>query len=151
MNITKNFTLAEAQHTNHNINNVIPNELVMNNVRLLAEKVLQPLRDWYGKPIIINSWYRSPQLNNLLPGASKTSQHMEGKAADIDTNSVEENKKIFNHIKDNLIFDELIWEFGGKWIHVSYNHDRPNRQRIKAAKKDKKGNIYYEQILIKNN
>lgn len=146
MNITKNFTLAEAVVTHTGLNNVIPNEIVMNNIQQLAIHVLQPLRDWYGKPIKVNSWYRTPQVN-VAVGGSTTSYHLTGKAADIDTDSVAENKKLFNYIKDNLLFDELIWEFGGKWVHVAYSADKPNRQRIKVAKRRKNGEIYYEQVL----
>jgi len=146
MNITKNFTLAEAVVTHTGLNNVIPNEIIMNNVQQVAKHILQPLRDWYGKPIKVNSWYRTPQVNAAVKG-SDTSHHLTGKAVDITAGSVEENKKLFNYIKDILLFDELIWEFGGRWVHVAYSADKPNRQRIKVAKRRKNGEIYYEQVL----
>lgn len=85
----------------------------------LIETVLDPLREWYGKPIIVNSGYRCEALNKAVGGVS-TSFHKYGYAADITAGNKTENKKLFNYIKDNLPFTELGWEGNGKWIHVAW-------------------------------
>ena len=75
----------------------------------LVDNVLDPLRTWWGKPITVNSGYRCPELNAAVKG-SKTSQHMSGQAADIDTGDRQQNKLLFEHIRKNLPFDQLIDE-----------------------------------------
>jgi hypothetical protein len=109
------------------------------NFMLLAEKIFEPIREHFGVPIHISSGYRSKELNAKI-GGSSTSQHCKGQAVDIDmdgsTNGVS-NADVFNYIKDNLPFDQLIWEFGNEdnpdWVHVSYV---PNgrKQILKAFK-----------------
>jgi hypothetical protein len=109
------------------------------NFMLLAEKIFEPIREHFGVPIHISSGYRSKELNAKI-GGSATSQHCKGQAVDIDmdgsTNGVS-NADVFNYIKDNLPFDQLIWEFGNEdncdWVHVSYV---PNgrKQILKAFK-----------------
>jgi hypothetical protein len=85
------------------------------------------LREWYGKPIIVNSGYRCEALNKAIGGA-KSSQHMLGEAADITAGSKEENEELFNYIKDNLEFDQLINESDFSWVHVSYREGRLRKQ-----------------------
>jgi hypothetical protein len=91
---------------------------------------LQPLRDGIGKPIKVNSGYRCKRLNKLI-GGSPTSQHTEGNAADLDAVGYS-NAELFNYIKDNLDFDQLIWEFGNRkepaWVHVSWDSRRMRKQ-----------------------
>ena len=109
------------------------------NFKLLAEKIFEPVREHFGVPIRISSGYRSKELNAKI-GGSSTSQHCKGQAVDLDqdgsTNGVS-NADVFNYIKDNLPFDQLIWEFGNEdnpdWVHVSYV---PNgrKQILKAFK-----------------
>jgi hypothetical protein len=134
-NISKNITYKEATNSptaiNRGIQN-IPNPVELECMRLVAELVFQPLREWYAKPIKINSFFRNKALN-VAVGGSKTSQHRFGKAIDIDAGSVAENKKLFDYIKDNLEFDQLIWEKGGAWVHVSYNKGN-NRKQILSIK-----------------
>lgn len=96
----------------------------------LVDNVLDPLREWYGKPITVNSGYRSPKLNTAV-GGSKTSQHMKGEAADITAGSKEENKKLFDYIKSNLVFDQLIDESNFSWVHVSFKPAGNRRQILK--------------------
>lgn len=103
----------------HKINNV-PSEMELANMKLVSEKCFEPLRTWYGKPIKINSFYRCKELNDVLKG-SKTSQHIKGEAIDIDAGSKEENKKIFDWCKANLIFDQLINEYDYSWVHISFS------------------------------
>ena len=92
-------------------------------LKSLIETILDPLREWYGKPIMVNSAFRSEALNKAVGGVS-TSLHKRGMASDITTGSRAENEKLFNYIKDNLPFTEMGWEGNGTWVHVAWNgHD----------------------------
>ena len=104
-------------------------------MQLLAEKVFEPLREWVDAPIKVNSMFRSLELNTALKG-SQTSSHMKGEAMDITSMGGKSNLEMFHWIKDNLDFDQLIWEFGKepKWLHVSYNKDN-NRKQVLVTKK----------------
>lgn len=121
----------------------MPDEYQITNMYILAHKVFEPLRKWVGGPIKINSFFRSIELNEAI-GGSSTSQHCEGRAMDIDdTYGYKTNSEMFNYIKDNLDFDQLIWEFGDDeepdWIHVSYCSTDENRKRcLKAYKENRK-------------
>lgn len=117
-----------------------PGQVELVNMEIIAERIFEPLRDWVGGPIRINSFYRGPQLNKAI-GGSKRSQHMEGRAMDLDdTYGHKTNAEMFYYIKQNLDFDQLIWEFGTdenpNWIHVSYVSEDGNRQRCLKAYKD---------------
>ena len=117
-----------------------PGQVELVNMEIIAERIFEPLRDWVGGPIRINSFYRGPQLNKAI-GGSKRSQHMEGRAMDLDdTYGYKTNAEMFYYIKQNLDFDQLIWEFGTdenpNWIHVSYVSEDGNRQRCLKAYKD---------------
>lgn len=104
-----------------------PNFEVSTNLMQLAYYILDPLREKYGKPIIVNSAYRCPELNKAV-GGSKTSQHMKGLAADITVGSSTQNKKLFQLIIDmDLPYDQLIDEKNFRWIHVSYTKN-PRKQ-----------------------
>ena len=95
---------------------------VAHNIRNLVEKILDPLREAWGQPIIVSSGYRCPRLNKIVKGAP-SSQHLLGQAADIHTVSdrPEDNKRLFDLIRKlDLPFDQLIDEYGYNWIHVSY-------------------------------
>lgn len=126
----KYFSIKEMTKSNtataKGINNT-PDQTVTDNLTKLIETVLDPLREWYGKPIIVNSGYRCEALNKAIGGA-KSSQHMLGEAADITVGSKEENEKLFNYIKDNLEFDQLINESDFSWVHVSYREGRLRKQ-----------------------
>lgn len=90
--------------------------------------VLDPLRDAYGKPIRVNSGYRSPALNKAVKG-SKTSQHVKGQAADITGGNKQENKKLFELAQElNLPYCQLIDERGFTWVHISYDKNNVKRQ-----------------------
>ena len=109
------------------------------NMQIIAELVFEPLREWAGGPIKINSFYRCKELNSAIGGSSR-SQHCEGRAIDLDdTFGHKTNAEMFNYIKDNLDFDQLIWEFGNDknpdWVHVSYVSSDENRKRILKAYK----------------
>ena len=110
---------------------------------LLSEKIFEPLRVHVGGPIKINSFYRGPELNKAIGGSAK-SQHCHGQAMDIDdTYGNASNKEMFNWIKANLDYDQMIWEFGTDenpdWVHVSYVDPGSNRNRcLKAYREDGK-------------
>jgi len=109
------------------------------NMVVLAENIFEPLRKWVGGPIKINSFFRSQELNKAIGGSSK-SQHCEGRAIDIDdVYGWRTNAEMYNYIKDNLDFDQLIWEFGTDynpdWVHVSYVSVDGNRKRCLRAEK----------------
>tara|TARA_Y100000593_G_scaffold95076_1_gene199203 strand:- start:3123 stop:3611 length:489 start_codon:yes stop_codon:yes gene_type:complete len=114
-----------------------PTEAHLKNMRLVAEKVFQPLREWADHPIRINSMYRSPDLCEAI-NSSRGSQHTKGQAIDLTTMGEKTNGELFEYIKENLDFDQMIWEFGNdenpKWIHVSYVSKKANRNRILRAK-----------------
>ena len=121
------------------INNV-PNDDQLKAMKLVAEKVFEPLREWVGGPIKINSFFRSVKLNKAIGGSSK-SQHCHGQAIDIDdTYKVVANSDMYDYIKNNLDFDQLIWEFGDddnpNWVHVSYVSEEDNRNRCLKAYKE---------------
>lgn len=100
--------------------------------KLLCEKVFEPIRKFVGGPIKINSGFRCATLNKAI-GGSSTSQHCKGEAIDIPVGS-----KVFHYIKDNLVFDQLIWEFGNstepQWVHVSYSKNGNRKQVLRAVK-----------------
>lgn len=128
----KHFTIDELCRSDtarsRGIDNA-PTEEVKRNLTALVANVLDPLREWYGKPIYVNSGYRCPALNKAVGGVA-SSQHLTGQAADIDVNDRTENRKLMKHIEDNLDFDQLIWENGGAWVHVSYRADGKNRRQV---------------------
>jgi len=117
-----------------------PTEKHKDNMIKLAEKVFEPLRAYVGGPIKINSFYRSPELNKAIGGSSK-SQHCNGQAIDIDdTFGKMSNAEMYEFIKENLDFDQMIWEFGDEenpnWVHVSYVSEAKNRNRCLQAYKE---------------
>lgn len=147
MQLSKNLSLAEMIRSESakraGINNM-PTKEHLESMRVLAEKIFQPIRDYFKRPIHLSSGYRSKALNASIKGASKTSQHSKGEAIDIDMDGTEiTNKQVFDYIKDNLEFDQLIWEFGTDnnpaWVHVSFNSKgRQRKQILKATKKNGK-------------
>ena len=117
-----------------------PNDEQLDNMKRIAEKVFEPLRKYVGGPIKINSFFRSVKLNKIIGGSSK-SQHCHGQAIDIDdTFKVVANSDMYNYIKNNLDFDQMIWEFGDddnpNWVHVSYVSKEDNRNRCLKAYKE---------------
>lgn len=127
----KYFTIQELTRSDtaeeHGIDNT-PTKEAKENLVALVDNVLDPLREMYGKPIIVNSGYRCPQLNAAVGGA-KNSQHMRGEAADITAGSKEENKKLFELIRERLPFDQLLNESDYSWVHVSYVSPERNRKQ----------------------
>ena len=142
-NISKHISYKEATRSNtalrRGIEN-IPDVEELENMKLIAEKVFEPLRKWVGGPIKINSFYRSPELNVAI-GGSKKSQHCHGQAIDIDdTYGHRSNASMFHHIRYNMDYDQIIWEFGDDknpaWVHISYVSEEENRHRCLQAYKE---------------
>jgi hypothetical protein len=147
MKISQHLSLSEVTRSDsakrHGIDNT-PTAEHLENFKLLAEKVFEPIRAHFGVPIHISSGYRSKALNAFIKG-SASSQHCKGEAIDIDmdgsSNGVT-NKMIFDFIKEKLDFDQLIWEFGTDsnpdWVHVSYTKVGNRKQKLKAVRSGSK-------------
>ena len=132
--ISKHITLQEATESatalRMGINNV-PNEIELEAMKYVSENLFEPIREWYGKPIKINSFYRCLALNKAVNG-SKTSGHVLGNSIDISGSSKAENKKIFDFIKTSgLNYDQVINEYDYTWVHISLKKDK-NRKQILA-------------------
>jgi len=153
MNLTKNFTLEEMIKSEtalrHDMDNT-PGENEIGNLKLLCEKVLQPVRDYFGKGVKVNSGFRHPDVNAKV-GGSRTSDHTRGQAADIEIPGVP-NAELAEWIKDNLEFRQLILEFytpgvpDSGWVHVSYVAEDNKKEVLTATKKD--GKTVYLQGLV---
>lgn len=145
MNLTKNFTLAEMTKSEtalrHGIDNT-PGEQEIAAMKLLAEKVLQPVRDHFGKGVKVNSAYRSPEVNQKV-GGSRTSDHCRGQAADIEIPGVA-NYDLAKWIVDNLEFRQVILEFytqgvpDSGWVHVSFVPEDNKKQVLTATRQNGK-------------
>jgi zinc D-Ala-D-Ala carboxypeptidase len=152
MNLSKNLTLFEMIRSDMAKRKGVSNQPTpehIENMKVLAEKIFQPIREHFGVPIYISSGYRSAALNKKI-GGSRTSQHLTGEAIDIDMDGHPHvsNVQIFNFIRTNLIFDQLIWEFGNNsnpdWVHVSYNTSGTNRRDVLRATKGTFGTKYVQ-------
>ena len=147
MKISEHLDLSELIRSDSAKRNGIsnmPTEEHIANFKLLAEKVFEPIRNNFRCPIHISSGYRSKDLNIFI-GGSLSSQHCKGQAIDIDMDNSPNgvtNKMIYDYIKDNLEFDQLIWEFGNDsnhdWVHVSYTNGKNRNQKLKAIKSNGK-------------
>ena len=145
MQLTANFSLHELTKSEAalrlNLNNT-PGETEVDNLRLLAQRVLQPVRDHYGMGVKVNSGYRSPESNAAVNG-SKSSDHCKGQAADIEIPSVP-NAELAQWIMYNLDYTQLILEFytpgipDSGWVHVSYDPNNLKKQELTAMKVDGK-------------
>lgn len=135
MNLTPHFTLEELCYSRTaqklRIDNT-PNNTHIQNLKFLATKILEPLRIFAQQPIHINSGFRTPALNNAIGGA-RNSQHMKGEAADIRIPDITIGQQLFTYIRDNLNYDQLIWEhnkYNNYWIHVSIKRNGKNRKQV---------------------
>lgn len=144
MKISEHLSLAEvtrSEYAKRNGINNMPNPEHTENLIELAQKIFEPIRKHFNKPIYISSGYRCKALNTAIGGA-KNSQHMKGEALDIDQGNRKENMEIFDFIKNNLEFDQLINEFGYDWIHVSYNTSGKQAKQVLDAIKEGKVTRY---------
>ena len=147
MKISEHLDLVEVTRSETAKRKGISNEPTpehLENFKLLAENIFEKMRVHFGVPIRISSGYRSKALNTAI-GGSLTSQHCKGEAIDIDMDgsaSGVTNKMLYDYIKDNLEFDQLIWEFGTDanpdWVHVSYSKVKNRKQKLKAIKSNGK-------------
>jgi zinc D-Ala-D-Ala carboxypeptidase len=153
MNLTTNFTLAEMTKSETALRHDIPNEpgeAEIAALKLLCEKVLQPVRDHFGRGVKVNSGFRHPEVNAKV-GGSKTSDHCRGQAADIEIPGIP-NAELAEWIKDNLEFRQLILEYyqigvpDSGWVHVSYVAEDNKKQVLTATKQN--GKTVYLQGLI---
>ena len=144
MRLSKNFTYEELIHSNVAERKGLKNrpktkeeeKKVIENLRALCIEVLQPLRDYLGKPVVISSGYRSEEVNRMVGGV-KGSQHLRGEAADIHVENTEHLLKIMHFIMDETDFDQLIWEknrAGVQWVHVSYRRYGVNKHQVLSSK-----------------
>jgi hypothetical protein len=143
MKISTHLNLAEVTRSDsakrHGIDNT-PTAEHLENFKLLAEKVFEPIRLHFKEPIFISSGYRSKALNDFI-GGSASSQHCKGQAIDIDMDGSKNgvtNKMVFDFIVSRLDFDQLIWEFGTDanpdWVHVSFMKSGNRKQKLKAIR-----------------
>jgi hypothetical protein len=145
MKVTEHVSYKEATKSNTAIRKGIentPSGEQMENIKLLCEKVFEPLREHVGGPIAINSLFRSVELNRAIGGSSSSQHCAINGAAMLGYMS---NADMFNFIKDNLDFDQLIWEYGNEdnpdWVHVSYK-ERENRNQVLKCKRVKGKTVY---------
>ena len=148
--VSKNISYKEATHSTTakrlGIDNT-PNAEQFSNMVYVAKNVFQPIREHFGVPIYVSSFFRSEALNKAVRGSS-SSTHIKGEAMDLDADVFEgvTNAQIFEYIKNNLEFDQLIWEFGTDenpaWVHVSLSKRNNRKQVLKAVRVD--GKTHYE-------
>jgi len=154
--ISPHISYTEATKSRTAIHNGIlnkPSDNQLANMMFASDKLFEPLRNWWGHPIGISSFFRSDKLNHLV-GGSKTSQHLDGFAIDIDAdiyNNGLTNKMIFDYFKNrmNIIdFDQLIYEFGNDkspdWVHISKKYKDNRNDIFKSLRKNNK--IIYQRV-----
>lgn len=150
MKLTEHFQLSEFTRSKTASERGIDNTLnpanpqhqeIISNLTQLCNEILEPLREYAGKPILIGSGYRCPMLNKAVGGVTN-SQHMTGEAVDIHLYSIEEGKQWLTWIINNSTFDQLLWERESRtscsfWIHVSCRKDRSkNRHQVRSIIKN---------------
>lgn len=144
MKLSEHLSLIEVTRSDYakrnGINNM-PNPEHTENLIELANKIFEPIRKHFNKPIHISSGYRSKELNAKIGGA-KNSQHTVGQAIDIDQGDRKQNIEIFDFIKNNLDYDQLINEFNYDWVHVSYNTNGKQAKQVLDAIKEGKVTKY---------
>jgi len=127
-----------------------PTKKQVENMRLVAEKIFEPLRQWVGGPIKINSFFRN-KATNIAVGGSSSSMHCQGLAIDLDDiHGYKTNAEMFYYICEHLEFDVAIWEFGDdenpSWVHVSYRPDANRGKMLKAVKTNGRTKYEYFQL-----
>jgi D-alanyl-D-alanine dipeptidase len=152
MILSENLSVAEFSRSDtakrRGIDNT-PKAIHLEAAKELAKNIFQPIREHFNSPIFISSGYRSEALNKAIKG-SATSQHSKGEAIDIDMDGRKgpTNAEVFTYIRENLNFDQLIWEFGTKtnpdWVHASYKKGGPQRKQILRAVRNSAGKTVYE-------
>lgn len=150
MMLSQNLSLAEVMKSATAIKHGIANEPTsqhLTNLKAVATNIFQPCRDYFGKPLAVTSGYRSEALNELIGGSSR-SQHCKGEALDLDADVFGglTNRELFEYIKDNLEFDQLIYEFGDDknpdWVHCSYKKENNRGEVLRAVRVNRR--VRYE-------
>ena len=132
-NISKYISYQEATTSQTAVRKGIKNDPGDNELlamQLVGIRVFDVVREHFKTPLRVSSFYRSPELNSAIGGSSRTSQHVKGQAIDIQGTGKVTNKMIFDYIKENLDFDQLINEYNYSWVHVSYVSKEKNRKQI---------------------
>lgn len=150
--ISKHISYREATHSNTAKRRGLPNNPgreALKNMVAVAENIFEPLREWVGCPIKVNSFFRSARVNAAVGGSTR-SQHVKGEAIDIDdVYGCKTNAEMFWWIVENTDFDQIIWEFGNSknpdWVHVSYKRNGQNRGRLLRARRIN-GRASYEEM-----
>ena len=153
MQLSTHLSLAEVTYSETAKRAGVSNEPTaphLEAMKKLAEHIFEPIRNHFQKPIKVSSGYRSAALNAITPGSSATSQHCKGEALDLDQDGMTTgvtNKMVFEFIKNNLNFDQLIWEYGNDsapdWVHVSYSAKGPQRKMILKCTRNAAGAPVY--------
>ena len=146
MRISDHISYNEATRsqtaTRKGIDNT-PNDQQLASMMVAADKCFEPVRVAYGKPISISSFFRCKELNKAV-GGSRTSEHVDGFCIDMDTEK--DNRWLFDWCMDNLEFDQLIWEFGGKWVHISYRTNSVDNRNMVLDASVVNGKTVYTRI-----
>lgn len=142
MKLTEHLSLAEVIKSGTakrlGIDNS-PTPEHLGSLLLIAENVFEPVRQHFGKPLYVSSGYRSEALNKAIKGSSR-SQHCKGEALDLDAQVYGgfTNKELFEYIRDNVVFDQMIWEFGTDeepdWVHVSYTKGKNRGEMLRVER-----------------
>lgn len=153
MQLSTHLSLAEVTYSDTAKRLGISNEptaVHLESLKKLAENIFEPIRNHFAKPIKVSSGYRSEALNKATPGSSSTSQHAKGEALDLDQDGMPTgvtNKMVFDYIKANLNFDQLIWEYGTAanpdWVHVSYSPSGSQRKQVLKCTRNAAGQPVY--------
>ena len=147
--ISDNISFKEATRSNTAVKEGLdntPDADQLKNMKATAMYIFEPLRIWVGGPIRINSFFRAPDVN-IAVGGSGTSQHCKGQAMDLDdTHGHKTNAEMFHYIKDNMDFDQMIWEYGDEtnpdWVHVSFKSNGENRKQLLRKEQGKKYTLW---------
>ena len=148
MNISKYISYKEAIRTDVIGVDNTPTPDQLSAMKYVAQRVFDPVREKVGGALFVSSFFRNPRVNKAV-GGSRTSQHMKGEAIDIDCDIFGHgtNKDVFEYIRKNLPFDQLLWEYGTddnpSWVHVSLRRDSNNRKQVSRVKKVD-GKVVYE-------
>tara|TARA_R110002074_G_scaffold38467_1_gene104275 strand:+ start:2702 stop:3214 length:513 start_codon:yes stop_codon:yes gene_type:complete len=128
-----------------------PTEEALSNMKILADELFEPLRQQVDEPILVNSFYRSQELNDAIGGSAAVSQHITGNAIDLDATGIS-NCELFYIIKNEFDYDKLIWELGDDnnpaWIHVSYVKGNNRKLVYQAKRKTGKGYSTYHTFKL---
>lgn len=146
MKISPHVSYKEVTYSQTAIRKAIENDPTpeqLANIQRLCERIFEPLREWVGAAVKLNSVFRSAALNTAIGGANSSQHCANGLSAAMDIDDTfghKSNHDMFHYIKDNLVFDQLIWEFGDdsnpNWVHVSYNEEGNRGQVLQAIRKN---------------